>query len=527
MRPRSGSSASERSCSRCCYVSRVPSTDGLIGPRTRGFACVAAVLLATLSMSAGGCSRPTAALDGYNLLLVNIDTLRADHLGCYGYERSTSPFLDSFCRAGVVFERAISNSSYTRESVAALFTGRLPSPGGSTGWNAVPGRDAATLAEILGAAGYATALFSNTVMLRRPGFDRGFDTAQHLSTKWSSSGEGRRLSDRVVEHVDRRLEEPFFIYLHYLDPHAPYRPRSDALASLGMQPHGESVALYEEVVPELARLRSGGFGPGDPRFEDLVARYDAEIRTTDAALRALVEGLERQGVLDRTLIIVTADHGEEFLEHDYVEHGWTLYDEVIRVPLIFHAPGVIEPARTRVGASHVDIVPTVLDLLGVDVATEASDGRRLFDYAAGGLAPTLEDRAQIAELILPERQILRAVVTGRWKYITSHQSVPAGERSAHDVEAAVAGSAGGSGPVIREELYDLDRDPGERRNLLLAGDDSEAARVRARLARQLHDLRARSAAETTTRLPGKHLDVSPEDRAHLETLGYLDADESE
>jgi arylsulfatase A-like enzyme len=197
------------------------------------------------------------------------------------------------------------------------------------------------------------------------------------------------------------------------------------------------------------------------------------------------------------------------------------------VPLIFHAPGVIEPARTPVGASHVDIVPTVLDLLGVDAAFEATDGRRLFGYAEGGLAPTLEERAQIAELILPERQILRAIVTGRWKYITSHQSVPPGERSAHDVEAALAGSAGGSGPVIREELYDLDRDPGEGRNLLLAGDDSEVVRVRARLARQLRDLRASSAAATPTSLPSKLLDAPPEDRAHLEALGYLDADESE
>jgi arylsulfatase A-like enzyme len=425
----------------------------------------------------------------------------------------------------VVFERANSNSSYTRESVAALFTGRLPSSSGSTGWNATPGPEAATLAEVLGAAGYTTALFSNTVMLRRPGFDRGFDAVQHLSTKWSSSGEGRRLSQRVVEHLARRPEAPFFIYLHYLDPHAPYRPRSDALASLGMQPHDAPAALYDEVVPELARLRSRGFGPGDPRFEDLVARYDAEIRTTDAALRVLVEGLERQGVLDRTLIIVTADHGEEFLEHDYVEHGWTLYDEVIRVPLIFHAPGAIEPARADVGASHVDIVPTVLDLLGVDPAFEPTDGRRLFRYTATGLSPSVEDRPQIAELILPERQILRAVAAGRWKYIATHQGIPPGERSAHDVEAAVAASAGAWGPVMHEEVYDLDHDPGERRNLLLGDDDPEAERVRALLAGHLLDLLALSADEASTRLPTAAADVPPEDRAHLEALGYLDADE--
>jgi len=485
------------------------------------------VLLGTVLMAAGGCSEPRAALEGYNLVLVNIDTLRADHLGCYGYERDTSPFLDSLCRNGVVFERANSNSSYTRESVTALFTGRLPSSSGSTGWNAVPVRDTPTLAERLDAAGYATALFSNTVMLRRPGFDRGFDTARHLSRKWNSSGEEGRLSDQVLDHVARRGARPFFIYVHYLDPHAPYQPRADALAALGAQPHDAPVALYEDVAPELAKLRSRGFGPGDPRFDDMVARYDAEIRSTDSALRALVEGLERHSVLDQTLIIITADHGEEFLEHDYIEHGWTLYDEVIRVPLLFHAPGALKPARTRIGASHVDIVPTVLDLLGVEAPLEPTDGRRLFTRGADGLIPTDEDRAQIAELVLPKRQIVRAVVDGKWKYITTHRSVPPDRRSEHDGEAAAAGPAVSWGPVVREELYDLDRDPEERRNLLIAGDEPEAARVRDRLGDHLRDLRARTASRQPTRLPAAVPDIPPEDRAHLQALGYLDVDDSD
>jgi arylsulfatase len=495
----------------------VTSIHGTIAPHARSFGRVAAVLFASALMAVVGCSEPPAALDGYNLVLVNIDTLRADHLGCYGYPRNTSPFLDSLCREGVVFERASS----------ALFTGRLPSASGSTGWNAVPGPDSATLAEILGAAGYSTAFFSNTVMLRRPGFVRGFDVARHLSNKWNSSGEGRRLSDRVLEYVARRGDEPFFVYIHYLDPHAPYRPGPAAFAALDLQPRAAPVALYEEVAPELARLRADGFGPGDPRFEDLMARYDAEIRTTDEALRALVEGLEGQALLDRTLLVITADHGEEFLEHDYIEHGWTLYEEVIRVPLIFFARAGLTASRTRIGASHVDIVPTVLDLLGVDAALGATDGRRLFARDSGDLLPIDADRAQISELVLQERQIVRAVVSGRWKYIATHQRVPPAERSAHADGGVTASSVGPWGPVTHEEVYDLERDPLEQQNLLLAGDAGEAARVRARLASHLHDLRSRSAGVATTRSATAPPDIPPEDRAHLEELGYLDAGPSD
>jgi arylsulfatase A-like enzyme len=244
-------------------------------------------------------------------------------------------------------------------------------------------------------------------------------------------------------------------------------------------------------------------------------------------LRALVEGLERHGVLDRSLIIITADHGEEFLEHDYIEHGWTLYDEVIRVPLLFYAPAALRPARTRIGASHVDVVPTVLDLLGVDAPLEPTDGRRLFTRDADGLIPTNEGRAQIAELVLPKRQIVRAVVEGKWKYITTHRSVPPNRRGKHDGEAAAADPAVPWGPIVREEIYDLDRDPEERRNLIIGGDDPEAARVRDRLGDHLRDLRARTTSRQPTRLPAEAPDVPPEDRAHLEALGYLDVDESD
>jgi arylsulfatase A-like enzyme len=225
------------------------------------------------------------------------------------------------------------------------------------------------------------------------------------------------------------------------------------------------VALYDDVSPNLAALRASGFGPGEPRFEDLVTRYDAEIAATDAALEGLFAGLAELGTLDRTLVVITADHGEEFLEHDWVEHGWTLYEESLHVPLIFWAPGVLEPARVHARASHVDVVPSVLELLGVPREGSKVDGVPVFTIDADGTRPRDDERVQIAELLLAERQIMRAVLLDNWKYLATWQSVDPSERAEARVRAE-AGAIDLWGSPVREEIYDLAGDPEERRNLV-------------------------------------------------------------
>jgi arylsulfatase len=416
-----------------------------------------------------------------DLILINIDALRADHLGCYGYARDTSPFLDSLCRESVVFERASAASAYTRESVAALFTGRLPSKSGALGWHAAPIPPHMTLAEQLQARGFRTGSLNNTVMLRDPGFARGFETVQHLPRRWDLSGEGPRLSDAAVDFVRKTAPERYFLYLHYLDPHGPYQPAPDIHRRLTPDPPPAPLALYDDVMPDLAALRADGFGPGDPRFEDLVMRYDAEIAATDAALEGLFRGLEELGALNRALVVITADHGEEFLEHDFVEHGWTLYEESLRVPLIFWAPGALRPARVRARASHVDLVPTLLDLLGVPAASAKVDGVPLFEMSRDGLRPLTRERVQIAELLLSKRQIVRALLFDDWKYVATWRWVDPSQRaSAH--ERPPAGASELWGPAVREELYHLGEDPGELRNRIDARADvhHELAAVLAR-----------------------------------------------
>lgn len=439
-----------------------------------------------LLLLVGGCAdAPRAPLAGWNLVVVNVDALRADHLGFHGYARPTSPCLDALAAGGVVFEQAISSSSFTRESVATLLTGRLPSSGPSAGWSAAPAAGSGHLGESLRAAGYRTGFFSNTLMLRDPGFTRGFEEVQHLPARFGLSGEGPRLTARALRFVRKNRDGPFALYLHYLDPHAPYEPDPELLARLADPPPtaADDLVLYRDVVPRLGALRARGFGPGDPRFESLVLRYDAEILGTDAAIGALVRGLERLGVADRTLLVVTADHGEEFLEHGGVEHGWTLYQESIHVPLLFHAPGALPPARVALRVSQVDLLPTLLALLGLPARGLPLDGAPLFAIGTGGLRASPVERPVVAELLIPFRNVVRATLLGDWKLVRAWRWLPPQERIAEGRasdpprRAAALDLAGGP---AHEALYDLGSGDGERRDLLAAA-PARAAALRARL----------------------------------------------
>ena len=441
-----------------------------------------------------------------NLIVVNVDTLRADHLSVYGYPRDTAPFLAELAEASVVFEAARSNSSFTRESVGSLLTGRLPSRLGRTGWNAAPDASGPHLGRLLARAGHRTAFLSNTVMLKHRGFSQGFDVVQHLPERWDLSGAGAKLVDRALAFLDAGAP-PFGLYLHFLDPHAPYAPPPERMERLGAPTTPAPLSLYEEAIPGLAALRAEGFGPGDPRFEDLIARYDAEIRDVDAALRALFEGLEARGLAERTVVVVTADHGEEFLEHDYLEHGWTLYDEVLRVPLLLWAPGRLAPARVAEPVSQIDLLPTLATLLGLSLDADSVDGVSWLEASGDGFRVSPPSRPQVAELLLGRRSMLRSVVLDGWKYIAVHHEVAPEDRSDHD--ASNAKPPAWSPTPVREQLFDLTRDPGERRDLVADHPERAAA-----LATHLPALRVAPSSN-----PEAGLDDA--ERERLRQLGYL------
>lgn len=487
-------------------------------------AAAVALLVALAGCRAGqdtGAS-PAAPLRGYNVVLVNIDSLRADHLGVYGYPRDTSPSIDRVAAEGVAFLRAVSNSSFTRESVASLMTGLLPTRGGSVGWAAAPSPERRTLAELFRDAGYRTASFSNTVMLGDPNFHRGFDEVARLPDRWGTSGLSRELSARAAEFAEGHADERFFLYLHYLDPHGPYAPSDEDRRRFAPEPVERPLRVYGGLRSEVTGLLREGFGPGDPRFEDLVARYDAEIADTDAAIGDLFASLRALGLAERTLVVITADHGEEFLEHDFVEHAWTLYQESLRIPLVFWAPGRLRAGRSDALVSTVDLLPTLVALLGIPGGPQETDGRVLFD-ARGRMGPEPAEANAFAELLIRERNVQRAVTRGEWKYIATYRWIPPEERAAAAaVEQELRERGHGSEPalwgaVVREELYRLSDDAGERRDL--------AARHPEKLVEMRDALSAyRELSEATGLAPGRGADPSELDaeaRERLRALGYL------
>ena len=418
-------------------------------------------------------SSTTPAVSGLlkdrNLIIINIDSLRADHLGCYSYHRNTSPFIDSLAQQGLVFEQAMSNSSYTRESVSVLFTGKLPSSSGSTGWLAFPAAELKNPGELFRDAGYRTGLFSNSHQLKNRRFTKGFQKVWY-NTEWGISRTSPQLSLRAAEFIEECKGQKFMVYLHYLDPHGPYDPPEDYYLRFAKKIYSNPVLLYKQVRLRCDSFLTEGFGPGEPRFDDMVLRYDAEIAHVDNAIKSLFDTLKRLDLLNKTFVIITADHGEEFLEHNYVEHAWTLYNESLHIPLIFWFPGVIQPGRIRERVSTVNLLPTILELMKVAHGKNDFDGEALFDYKEGSGWFVPPSKPFIAELLIQHRNLIHTVVKDNWKYIAAMKWLsplerPEALKNPKEFEKNKALHLDTWGPVVHEELYDLSADPGEKNNV--------------------------------------------------------------
>ena len=301
------------------------------------------------------------------VILVIVDTLRADHLGLYGYARPTSPTLDAWATHGRVFDRAFAPSPWTLPSVASIYTGRWPlihqagraerpDPTGETGFLG-PIPDLPTLAQTLSGAGVRTLAVTNNAFLT-PSFDmtRGFDVNDFdADASDSAHRSAEETVHRALEMVDEVAGQPFFLVVHLFDPHLDYDApppfRNVFTASIP-----STLALPIETL-------RGAVAPQDVPFA--AAAYDEEIAYVDAQLGVLRDGLADRGLLETSLIIFTADHGEELFEHGDFGHGHAMWQELLHVPLVVWAPGV-EPGRESAPVSLVDIAPTVLDRLGID-----------------------------------------------------------------------------------------------------------------------------------------------------------------
>lgn len=319
-------------------------------------------------------------LERPNVLVVLIDALRRDHLGAYGYALPTSPAIDAFAAESVVFDRGYSHSSWTKPSVATLFTSLYPDQHGlgrvgfedDTGFqtDVLPKR-ITTLAERFRKAGYRTgSIGTNVHIQRKTGFAQGFD---HFHFKrLVSAYQVNKLLRQWVTSGD--AEQPFFAYAHYMDVHFPYQRKLEGetgrFGSTRTRPpapsHWTQVAAWAEKHLTPANVAA------------LAARYDQEIAYTDGAFGELMDWLRASGLLDDTIVVLVADHGEGFAEHGELQHGYAPYEEVTAIPFMIRLPAVyaLEPGRRQDIVGLVDVLPTLLDLVGLEVPDDAQ-GRSL------------------------------------------------------------------------------------------------------------------------------------------------------
>ncbi|MDA8020626.1 MAG: sulfatase-like hydrolase/transferase [Thermoanaerobaculia bacterium] len=341
------------------------------------------------------CSTPSELGEGNrearpNVLLISIDTLRADHLGSYGYARDTSPFLDSLAAVGVRFHSAFAQASWTLPSHMSLLTSTYPGTHRvETSRRALPSA-IPTLAEQLQGAGYATAGYVSWIYLKSEyGFGRGFDRYVELLPETSLQDSATHHSIRSEAFVDRALEwvrdppaQPWFLFLHLFDPHMSYEPPLDIAQRYDPSLDGLQSGSYEVLSRYIDGLRDDAPAVPPEVLRHATALYDGEVRFVDRALRRFFAALEDRGLLESTVVVVTSDHGEELDDHGSMEgHQWTLYDEVIRVPLIVVLPGSFSSRERSSRVENrmvqtIDVAPTVLELGGIEVPAEF-EGRSL------------------------------------------------------------------------------------------------------------------------------------------------------
>jgi len=385
------------------------------------------------------------------VLFIVLDTLRADHLGCYGYHRNTSPRLDSVAKEGVLFERAYASDVPTQPSYTAMFTGQRGIRTGIVSHSDTENLPDSVpfLPEILAAKGYATGAVSTLFMMKKY-FARGFNAYMN-----PVAGNRARLQQIDADEINAaaipwlraNYARDFFLFLHYWDPHSLYKPPAKYRRLFYKKgdpcdPKNRSLAaLDEQVVGPFIRGHLESIRENLTDAEYVIAQYDGEIRYADDGVGEILDLLAELGIEEETLLIITSDHGESMTEHDiFFDHG-DVYEVTIRVPLILRWPKRI-PAGRRVRAlvQGIDIPATVFDAAGVP-APEVFQGKSLLPLARG------ETEKGYREIFSNQAvwSAKRTISDGRWKFIRALDN--------------------GYWPAPPRELYDLESDPGEVTNL--------------------------------------------------------------
>jgi len=418
--------------------------------------------LGGLCVLLAACARPSPPPPtARNLLFVTIDTLRADRVGAYGAANVATPNLDRIAREGALARHAGVQVPLTRPSHISIFSGRYPAEHGIRD-NVAPAlrSDVPLMAEALKASGFSTAGFVTSIVLARPsGLERGFDT---FSDRFDVGEDDARFLNTIQKRGDvatteaiawmrSHAQDRFFAWVHLYDPHDPYEP------------------------------------PGRYAVDYADRLYDGEVAWSDELVGRLLTALSETGVEDNTLVVVTSDHGEGLGDHGEAVHGYFIYETTLHVPLVIRGPGVKAGSTIDTVTRSVDLLPTVMELLGLQSRTPATSGHSLAAALRGG---AVVEQPSFAESLVPLIHYgwsdLRAVRDGRWKYILAPDA----------------------------ELYDLDRDPGELTNLV----DREPARARAMRAGLEQQLRAERASAGAA---SGSAAVPPELLEKLGALGYV------
>lgn len=434
--------------------------------------------------------------EGPRVILISIDCLRADHVGTYGYAKPTTPAIDAFAHDAVVFDNAVSASSWTIPSHMSMFTGLPPMVHGvndspdnfwaGTAKTLPPG--VPYLAELMSRDGYETgAVVSSAPMSPLYGFERGFGIYRVHADK------AEEVVDSALDLVARSPERPFFLFVHFIDPHWPYMPmvefRSYATEFI------ERFGTRPKDISELIKRHQGKAVKALPEDAvDIQTLYDAALAYVDHELGRFFDELKRRDLYDDALILLTGDHGEGFYDHETFGHAKTLYQELTHVPLIVKWPTGTPSGRVDAPVSHVDILPTILEAAGltappvegVSLASPPSDREIVGDAS-------WEDRLR--------RETMLSVRRGNYKYIVVIAFEPFEELSLQT--------------VIREELYDLSSDPKEEHNLI---EDPPVSLVpfRERLTTYMSAAKLYRAGHE-----GGTIAIDDDTRRSLEALGYV------
>lgn len=481
---------------------------------SRGFAA-SLLVIAIASGAAVGKTMPIAAEVGApppaasptgpersrpNVVLISLDSLRADHVGSYGYDRATTPALDRLAAEGVRFSEAISTSSWTLPTHLTMFTSRYQISHGVVHDRIALSPAVPILGEIMKANGFVTAGFvSAPYVAPHYGYARGMDEYVDLSAEYGHRREARseivspKLNDLALPWLEKHKDEQFFLFVHNFDIHYDYVPPSPYDEMFDPTYDGTMDGTNFIERPDVNRRM-------DPQdLQHIVALYDGEIRFVDDHVARILAKIDELGLRDETLVIVVSDHGEEFFEHGNKGHHRTVYEEVLRIPFVMRLPGKI-PAGVVVNepVSLVDLMPTILDLVGIDGPT-GMEGRSLVPVI-GGVA--LERPAIYAEFF--DKRGFNLQVARR---TPSSKIIQHFNRITHPKRGAI-------------ERYDLANDPREERDIAELDQPREAEEL-SEMAAWLNDRWSIHAELERLAKGGEQLEISDETLERLKSLGYV------